>query len=75
MDNKVSYNLIIDKDRDIMLTVLFNYLMENGGLTGLMQVFKDEGLERVWLDFITEKSDKGHELGFCEDPNCIWEKK
>lgn len=69
MSKQISYNLVIDKDRDKMLSSMFAFCIMIHG-DDFVQFMKAQGTAFTFQDFIKEKADKNHELGFCEDPNC-----
>lgn len=74
MTEKVSYNLIIDKDRDAIIHYLIMYHMNRKD-----EMFKELAhigiTKESFMDFLNEKSDKHHEMGWCEDPNCLYGKE
>lgn len=67
-----TYTLIIDENRDMMLTVLLTALERFPSC----ERFFFEGLEHFeidpqeFLDFIKEIAEKTHEKGWCKDPHC-----
>lgn len=70
------YMLVIDRDRDKILSALMGSLLGNDSLAKAFAAWaREEGLEDAVSDFFHEKSEKGHTRGWCEDPECAWEGK
>lgn len=71
MEKKTAaYTLVIDKDRDAAMAIVFSFLHNNGHLPELHEWLRDEGLFEAYASLQKEKSAKQHELGWCEAPDC-----
>lgn len=67
---KAVYTLVIDEDRDNVMSVMSSHIFNNGLMPSLMEWLKDEGLEQEYLQLQKEISKKEHELGWCKAPDC-----
>lgn len=71
---KSSYPMIFDKDRDEMMTVIFNFLVVEHG-TDWALAMAETGIAETFLNFIDEKATKTHERDWCQDPDCQYKNK
>lgn len=64
--------MVFDKDKYKVLNILVGLAMHDPVL--LVKSAETNNVPHdVVGDFIGEMSDKSHELGWCEDPECEWE--
>ena len=74
IESKDVYVLIIDKERQTLLTAMLNTVHSMDG--GVFYNFiAKEGLEESFRDLATETAKKEHERGWCNDPTCTYEKR
>ena len=74
-NNKVKsqhYNLVIDRDRDMLLTMLFNLVAKYPNEPFLKKL-KELHLEEALKEFVVDATDKQHNLKWCLDPNCDYQ--
>jgi len=69
------YVLVIDKERDAILSILFECSMDGRSIGYFRSKIEAMRLKEPLKNFITECSDKMHALDWCKDPNCLFEKK
>lgn len=70
MKKSNQFVLIIDKDREDILNVLFNVFNGTGNMTRFFQTKRGSELRKIFFDFVEEISEKTHGQGWCRDPNC-----
>ena len=74
MDKSNTYVLIIDRDRDRILTALFQSTVEEDGGTMFMAYLYKHKYLKQFTDLLEEVIHKQHALKFCDDLNCKYEK-
>lgn len=72
-EQKIAFNMVIDRPRAIIIKGLLNAAYENPfAFMKLSALFQKHNID-VDSDFLIEFETKYHECGFCNDPNCTWD--
>ena len=69
-NKKVAFNMVIDRNRAIIINVLLNAAsLDHNIKQGVNQALASHNID-MDRDFLEEFQQKYHECGFCTDPNC-----
>lgn len=71
--SKAAFTIVFDKDRSQAFLVMFNYLVTVRGEEFAAHLVAS-GKAVPALELLDEISDKHHEVGWCNDPECSWKK-
>lgn len=71
------YVLVVDKKGDDILGILLQTVSHTPGAFAYFdRICRASGItDEDVISFVSYMSDKNHEMGWCEDENCIYEKK
>lgn len=70
------YALIIDKKRDMIIGVLMEALSLKDFMSFFHVKLHNLGVtDDEILEFLGELADKTHEMGWCDDPECVYKGK
>lgn len=73
-EKKVAFNLVVDKERCEVLHIMASALIFSA--TDFVMAHPKEAprVLPLFKEFVKELAEKQHEMGWCDDPNCGWDR-